>query len=51
MLAVMDVGAGPVVDLAATRAQLAAEQITFELLTFDAYTPEDEPYLHFDSEV
>jgi hypothetical protein len=48
MLAVMDVGAGPVADLAAAQAQLAAERITFELLTLDTYTPEDDPYLPFD---
>jgi hypothetical protein len=50
LLAVMDAGPGPEADLAAARAQLAAEQIEFELLTLDAYKSEDEPYLRFDDE-
>jgi hypothetical protein len=46
LLAVMEKGRGPVADLTKTHAQLVAEGIEFELLTLDAYAPEDEPYLH-----
>jgi hypothetical protein len=48
LLAVMEAGQGPAADLAAARAQLAAEGIEFELLTLDTYRPRDDPYLHFD---
>jgi hypothetical protein len=47
MLAVMEAGPGPATVLAEARAQLAAEQIEFELLTMDAYVPPDGPYLDF----
>jgi hypothetical protein len=47
LLAVMEAGPGPAADLAAARAQLAAEGIKFELLTPDLYMPADDPYLHF----
>jgi hypothetical protein len=50
LLAVREAGAGPVAALAAARAQLAAEQIEFELLTLGTYKPVDDPYLHFDVE-
>ena len=43
LLAVMDVGSGPAADLAAAQAQLADEQIKFELLTPD--TADGIPYL------
>lgn len=47
MLAVMEAGPGPATDVAEARAQLVAEQIEFELLTLDAYSPRDDPYLDF----
>jgi len=47
LLAVMEAGPGPAANLAAARAQLAAEGIKFELLTPDLYMPADDPYLHF----
>ena len=47
MLAVMEAGPGPATVLAEARAQLAAEQIEFELLTLNAYMPRDDPYLDF----
>jgi hypothetical protein len=50
LLGVMEAGPGPVADLATARDQLAVEKIEFELLTLDAYSPEDDPYLHFDAE-
>lgn len=50
MLAVMEVGPEPRIDLAAARTQLAAAGINFELLTLDKHTPRDDPYLHFDDE-
>ena len=43
LLAVMEVGSGPTADLAAAQAQLADEQIRFELLTPD--TSDGFPYL------
>jgi hypothetical protein len=48
LLAVMEAGPGPAADLAAARAQLAAERIEFELLTPVGSVTEDDPYLHFD---
>jgi hypothetical protein len=50
LLGVMEAGPGPVADLAAAREQLAVEKIEFELLTLDAYSSEDDPYLSFDDE-
>lgn len=48
LLAVMEAGSGPVAQLAAAQKQLADEGIEFELLTPEAYKPEDDPYLNFD---
>lgn len=48
MLAVMEAGSGPTVDLAAAKTKLAGEGITFELLTPEAYEVLDDPYLRFD---
>jgi hypothetical protein len=50
LLAVMETGPGPAADLAKARAQLATDGIEFELLTPDAYTPADDPYLRFNDE-
>jgi hypothetical protein len=50
LLAVMEVGAGPVADLEAARTQLAAEGIKFELLTPTGQNLEDGPYLRVESE-
>ena len=47
LLAVMEAGPGPEAELAAARAQLAAEDIKFELLTPDRHRPEDDPYLPY----
>jgi hypothetical protein len=47
MLAVMEAGPGPATHVAEARARLVAEQIEFELLTLDAYSPRDDPYLDF----
>jgi hypothetical protein len=43
-------GAGPTANLTTAQAQLAAEQIKFELLTPAASMQADSPYLHFDDE-
>ena len=50
LLAVMPAGAGPTANLTTAQAQLAAEQIKFELLTPAASMQADSPYLHFDDE-
>ncbi|MFZ5792015.1 MAG: hypothetical protein ACOY3L_15085 [Pseudomonadota bacterium] len=50
LLAVMEAGPGPLADIAAARARLAAEQIEFEILTLDQHMPDDHPYLHYDGE-
>lgn len=48
LLAVMEVGAGPVADLLAAKERLAVEGIHFELLTPNASENWDDPYLYFD---
>jgi hypothetical protein len=50
VLAVMEAGSGLTSELTAARAQLAAEQIEFELLTPDPRAEGDDPYLQFDVE-
>jgi hypothetical protein len=50
LLAVMEVGAGPVAEIEAARTQLAAEGIQFELLTPGGQNLEDGPYLRVESE-
>lgn len=50
VLAVMEAGSGLTSALMAARAQLAAEQIEFELVTPDLRTEGDDPYLRFDVE-
>lgn len=45
LLAVMEGGSGPSANLNAARTQLAAEGITFEVLTPDQYKPDDDPVL------
>lgn len=51
LLAVMDDSAGrPTADIAERQAQLATEGIKFELLTGNAYKPQDDRYLHFDDD-
>src|SRR5579864_208941 len=50
LLGVMEAGPGPTTDLTAAREQLAAQQIEFELLTLDAYSRGDDPYLYVEDE-
>jgi hypothetical protein len=50
LLAVMEVGAGPVTEIEAARAQLAAEGIKFELLTPGGQNLEYVPYLLVESD-
>ena len=45
ILSVMEGATGSNTELAAARAELATEQIEFELLTLDSYPPRDDPYL------
>jgi hypothetical protein len=47
VLAVMETGSGPRDALAAAQAELAADNIKFELLTLTHFTPRDDPYLLF----
>jgi hypothetical protein len=48
LLGIMEVGSGPTGELEAAQRQLNAQGIEFEVVTLDAHSRQDGPYLHYD---